>query len=348
MDDEQNIYKESTQNIPFLQWLNQKKSNVFSQLYNYIPNNYTSPQLYPNEFIIFLGELFPPHIVRTETSNFFDVAITHIKAYPALTSLIYFVYRSNFSALPNTSLTSDGGWGCTIRACQMLLANAIIKLFGSDNINRKTVIHWFLDFYNSECPYSIHSLFTTQIIVSGNPNGSSFLPFSSVIYALTELVNKDFNRAFECHVITNKFLLKSINKPTIVFIPFTIPDKFDQRLITIFSFNLFAGMVGGSKQKAFYFFGIHHNQLLFLDPHFVRPCASSIMKFDEKDYIAKLSDIKSLRINELERSVVFSFVIHSFQELISLQELAKNVLGIDDKQLTIKREECDGFEVLEF
>ena len=78
-----------------------------------------------------------------------------------LSSLIYFVYRKDFQEIPSTSLTTDCGWGCAIRSCQMMLANAIVKVFGKENITLKSVIQQFLDFYHVKCPFSIHSFFTT-------------------------------------------------------------------------------------------------------------------------------------------------------------------------------------------
>ena len=41
-------------------------------------------------------------------------------------SLIWLTYRKNFEQLPTTNLTSDGGWGCTLRTSQMLLANSLL------------------------------------------------------------------------------------------------------------------------------------------------------------------------------------------------------------------------------
>ncbi|ELP84849.1 hypothetical protein EIN_284050 [Entamoeba invadens IP1] len=352
MTEDQLLYEESLQNIPFSQWLRQKRTNLMSRFYNFIPDTLDNPTLYPKEFIAACGQVFFPQEVEIKTSSFLDVALTHTKAFDEIINLFYFVYRNNFQPLPNTTLTSDSGWGCTIRSTQMLVANAIGKLFTNDfdtgEVTDKMVIKFFLDFFSVECPFSIHNLFLTKAILQGNINGNSFLPPSAVAAAFVEINKKLANPKFGMEILTTTFTFRVYTQPTIVLIPISIPDSFNDKIAVIFSFYLFSGMVGGSGRKAFYFFGIHHDQLLFLDPHTVRNTVINSCSFDPQEYHPIIGDVKALSYSLLDRSAVLAFVVTSQRELDDLKGFVQNMLGIDDKVLRVKNEDVDGFEVINF
>ena len=66
-----------------------------------------------------------------------------------LMNIPWFSYRKNFNQIKDgdTIYTSDAGWGCMIRASQMILAQGIYKLFSMKNLNQffKEFITFFYD-----------------------------------------------------------------------------------------------------------------------------------------------------------------------------------------------------------
>jgi cysteine protease ATG4 len=68
-------------------------------------------------------------------------------------NIAWFSYRKNFDKIQskNNIYTSDAGWGCMIRASQMILAQGLFKIYGMKNL--KEFINLFLsNFYDNNIP----------------------------------------------------------------------------------------------------------------------------------------------------------------------------------------------------
>ena len=101
--------------------------------FNYFPST-TSTKLNPYTLTTFKSTL-PLYLFNTKYSededlpNGFvshnDINKLHKRFINELSKLILFTYRTNIKT-PNKIFNTDCGWGCTIRACQMLIAKGII------------------------------------------------------------------------------------------------------------------------------------------------------------------------------------------------------------------------------
>jgi hypothetical protein len=73
-----------------------------------------------------------------------------------LKNIPWFSYRKNFNQIKEKDMiyTSDAGWGCMIRASQMILAQGIYKIFSMNNLNQ--FFNEFITFfYDNKIPLKL-------------------------------------------------------------------------------------------------------------------------------------------------------------------------------------------------
>jgi len=136
----------------------------------------------------------------------------------AFTEIIWFTYRKNFPSLVSRKLlseesyVSDTSWGCTIRSCQMLLAQCLkfnhqqglsdnpslsSLLHNTEKLNRKLdrkLIGWFLDceLDAEKAPYSIQNI-SSYIYENSQIKPGNWLKPSTVLFALQGIHQKAKN-----------------------------------------------------------------------------------------------------------------------------------------------------------
>mmetsp|Transcript_2850 Transcript_2850/g.4487 ORF Transcript_2850/g.4487 Transcript_2850/m.4487 type:complete len:491 (+) Transcript_2850:120-1592(+) len=114
-------------------------------------------------------------------------------------SLFWFTYRAGFTEIQPYGYTSDAGWGCMLRASQMLLAQALRVHFKgrewgpaptyTERRHRGSfygrVLTWFADFPGVECCYSLHNMIAAGLTLEKFP-GEWYGP-GSAAYVIREL-----------------------------------------------------------------------------------------------------------------------------------------------------------------
>ncbi|XP_041359693.1 cysteine protease ATG4C-like [Gigantopelta aegis] len=115
-------------------------------------------------------------------------------------SRIWFTYRREFSPLAGTKMTTDCGWGCMLRSCQMMVAQAFVlhflgrewRVYGSQTREQNTfyheIIRWFGDHESDKMPFSLHKLVDIGCRLGKNP-GDWYGP-SSVSFIFRDALMK--------------------------------------------------------------------------------------------------------------------------------------------------------------
>jgi cysteine protease ATG4 len=135
-----------------------------------------------------------------------------IQLYERLYNLIWFSYRTNFDAIEinNSNIITDAGWGCMIRTGQMLMAQAIQKLYNVKNLEDFCSKYIFLFLDNEIDNEYLCKNENDKVKNSFN----SFVEFGNefIIHGFEEIISKNPN-------------LNQINPPFSLRTILTIPSK---------------------------------------------------------------------------------------------------------------------------
>ena len=180
--------KSSGQNSSsFLTSLKAKIANLKDIVkYNFVTFN-TDFSCQPNQRITIFGKHY-------DTNNQSQIE----SMYNKINSLLYFSYKKNFPFIQNkkngTFCSSDSGWGCMIRSCQMILSRAIYKLFKRPNNQYKKfeskediileTLYWFLEypFSRESCPKSFRYYIEKAMKVHKQDNVNYIVKNISSVY----------------------------------------------------------------------------------------------------------------------------------------------------------------------
>jgi cysteine protease ATG4 len=227
-------------------------------------------------------------------------------------SLIYMSYRQGFDGL--SEYYTDAGWGCTLRASQMLFAETLSR-FGNDEMD--TLLH-FMD--NSDSPLSIHNLLQNSHKSAGDWFGST--ESCHLISAAAAKVP-----GWACHdigiYISNSGLLDitMITPHTLVLITCrlgynNIETKYITCLQRLLSHKLSVGIIGGYRNKSCYIVGYTFDDesddptmnVIFLDPHKVQ----DISPFNINTY--HCSDCNTMPVTKMSPTITAGFYISNTKE----------------------------------
>jgi cysteine protease ATG4 len=264
----------------------------------------------------------------------------------------WFTYRSGFSKIGNSNLTSDAGWGCAVRVGQMLLSEVFNRLKNSDRqVNPDhDVLEKFLD--TDDSPFSLQKLVLAFSREDDSKIGTWLGP-NNVCHSIKQLVS-DFNEKcsnsssvdtenpvteqpgsepstskhiLQVHVCMDSTVVipelpKVEISPILIFIPLRLgldsinSSLYGQDILNSISYPQSVGIIGGRPRTAYYFFGHSETtkELLALDPHTVRAHSGSV---DEADNTCD-SPLFIKSVEHLDPTMALGFLARTQVELDDL------------------------------
>lgn len=260
-------------------------------------------------------------------------------------SRLWLTYRHSFPLLNGSSLTSDVGWGCMLRAAQMMIANALqIHLLGrewmitspraDDHDIVRAVVRLFDDDLQEYCPLSIHNILRNG---SAQP-GIWFSPTPTCSYVtriiqerqgglrhippITCYMSQDsvINIAKVCQVAE----VAGVWTPVIILVPLMLglskinPDFF-YALKRFFQLKQCIGMLGGKPKHALYFIGFQGDNLIGLDPHICQPKVDTLQSnFPLNTY--HCTEPRKVSFKDAESSIGLGFYCQRKSDLDALKD----------------------------
>lgn len=256
----------------------------------------------------------------------------------ALSRIIWCTYRANIAAFGPTGIRTDAGWGCMLRAAQMVLANALVRHFG-DLLHRR-VLTWFDDSLDdaSRAPFAVQQVARAGLQY-GTPIGHWFGP-QVACSAMRDLVSRhaDLTGDFAVYVARDGVVYRDEVEAAVATSPQTgclilVPQRlgldvvnaaYVEQVRRALQSPYSVGIAGGRSNGARYFCGVAHNDtsddyVLFLDPHVVQlslSIADNAELFDESSFHAK--GASSMPLHNIDPSLAFAFYCRDAAERNSL------------------------------
>jgi len=253
-----------------------------------------------------------------------------------LQTRLWFTYRKNFANIGGNGPTSDQGWGCMLRAGQMMIAECMIRLTlgrpykWKDSIEPPEkyfeIIEHFKDTHQSVL--SIQQIALTGATAERRKVGEWFGP--NTMAQVLRRIAADGSLGLRVVVAMDSVVCRAevINELTkgksiLLIIPLrlgleSVNDIYIEPLMNFLKDSRCVGIMGGKPNQAHYFIGCQHSEtsgdwLLYLDPHTTQ-AASVATDLKEFDQSLHTSQMCWMRAKKLDPSCACGFLFESIEQ----------------------------------
>ena len=249
-----------------------------------------------------------------------------------------FTYRSEFTPIPNTSITCDSGWGCCYRCCQGIAARYIKIIHEKDpKIFEKAFngVESYLSLFEDtlDAPFSIQNLVMETEKLGVSP-GEWAKP-SQVAVSLSNIFNKyTLHNYVSLNCLIEPSKLQQAQYPMILMISLMCGlQEFDQAYFPfmkyLFTLPETIGIVSGFSGSAYYVVNINDSEVVsYFDPHVIQLAAKS-SESNETFFNQKLM---TMALSQLNPSILICFICLDKQ---STDTLVKNICEFPNSPISL-------------
>lgn len=269
-------------------------------------------------------------------------------------SRVWVTYRRDFVSLIDkdgnpVGITTDAGWGCSVRVTQMLTVQSMISLnfdrdwriskaTSSELVRFKSIIALILD--NPTSALSIHSIVKTGHSMFGKRPSEWFGPTTGAraVCSLFDSMNRSARLGVSilcfdsCELIRSEIISKFSDSPSgvIIFLTHKLgldgfnEERYKSTIQRLFSSPFFQGLSSGEAMvSAYYMYACCDDFLYYLDPHTVQPAFVNVDDFPT--LLSPQPKPLKMRWSRLNPSMNMGFAVKDKAELDALCDFLKAV-----------------------
>lgn len=282
-------------------------------------------------------------------------------------SRIWLTYRTELAPFPGTSKTTDCGWGCMIRTCQMIVAQTLTLLhLGREwrfqgnmeagrlvnGVGHYDIVSLFGDSPRAEL--GLHRLMQIAGETYVNAVGSWYSP-SMVLSLMREALKRANSKAaghLRLHCVTDGMLVDTdvseasdnFTSPVLIVVCVRLGARsinkcYYKHVLSFLKLRNTVGIVGGRPKHSVYFIGSYDKKsLIFLDPHVAHTAIS------EESLVASwrsfhCHDVSKMPLEDVDPSCAFGILVRNEEEYFrTVRTLnSKQIIDVDTDGEGMKR-----------